>query len=46
MSKEQFLADLKTMDAVLRNLEILGEAAVQNYVTPLESAIADFLSKL
>lgn len=27
MSREQFFADAKTYDAVLRNLEIIGEAA-------------------
>lgn len=28
-SREQFLADLRTLDAVVRNLEILGEACRQ-----------------
>ncbi len=31
-SFEQFLADGKTVDAVIRNFEIIGEAAVHDYM--------------
>ncbi len=29
MSYDEFMADLKTQDAVIRNIEIIGEAAKQ-----------------
>ncbi len=49
---EQFKADDKTYDAVVRNLEILGEAAkglpddvVQNKVPPMKASVDSFIEK-
>ena len=40
MAYDRFLADIKTQDAVIRNLEIVGEAA-KNISTQLHSKYSD-----
>ncbi|MCX6843259.1 MAG: DUF86 domain-containing protein [candidate division WOR-3 bacterium] len=40
LTYDEFIGDEKTMDAVLRNLEVIGEAATNTLLTPVFRTIS------